>query len=176
MVSANTDAIYREYPRLEWRKQWISAAEFITNSFEMLRPAQKAAEQLRPWDQLWNEDFVKSYRAFQRWGDETLPQPGEYHIDCTRDLMWDNKLFKGELVQSGRVADPKNIRIPLMAVMAEHDHIAPYESTKALLGLVGSEDKNELRLKGDHVSLIAGPKAMKRMRPRVSEWLEERSV
>ena len=66
MVSANTDAIYREYSRLEWRKQWISAAEFITNSFEMLRPAQKAAEQLRPWDQLWNEDFVKSYRVFQR--------------------------------------------------------------------------------------------------------------
>ena len=43
MVSANKGAIYREYSRLEWRKQWISAAEFITNSFEMLRPAQKTA-------------------------------------------------------------------------------------------------------------------------------------
>ncbi len=154
----------------------IIPAEFITNSFEMLRPAQKAAGQLRLWDQLWNDDFVKSYRAFQRWGDETLPLPGEYHRDCTRDLMWDNKLFKGELEQNGKVADLKNIKIPLMAVMAEHDHIAPYESTKPLLGLVGSEDKNELVLKGGHVSLIAGPNAMKRMWPRVSDWLEERSV
>jgi polyhydroxyalkanoate synthase subunit PhaC len=154
----------------------IIPAEFITNSFEMLRPAQKAAGQLRLWDQLWNDDFVKSYRAFQRWGNETLPLPGEYHRDCTKELMWNNKLFKGELLQKGKLADLKNIKIPLMAVMAEHDHIAPYESTKPLLGLVGSKDTNELALKGGHVSLIAGPNAMKRMWPRVSDWLEERSV
>ncbi|MFT7218838.1 MAG: polyhydroxyalkanoate synthase [Candidatus Azotimanducaceae bacterium] len=154
----------------------IIPAEFITNSFEMLRPAQKAAGQLRLWDQLWNDEFVKSYRAFQRWGDETLPLPGEYHRDCTKELMWDNKLFKGELLQRGKIASLKNVRVPLMAVMAEHDHIAPIESTKPLLDLVGSEDKNELTMKGGHVSLIAGPNAVKRMWPKVNEWLGERSV
>ncbi len=154
----------------------VIPAEFISNSFEMLRPAQKTAGQLRLWDQLWNDDFVKSYRAFQRWGDETLPLPGEYHRDCTKHLMWENSLFKGELVQNGKVADLKNIKIPVMSVMAEHDHIAPFESTRPLLDLVGSEDKNELVLKGGHVSLIAGPNAMRRMWPRVDEWLGERSV
>ncbi|MFT4676595.1 MAG: polyhydroxyalkanoate synthase [Patiriisocius sp.] len=154
----------------------IIPADFITNSFEMLRPAQKLAGQMRLWDQLWNDDFVKSYRAFQRWGDETLPLPGQYHKDCTKELMWENNLFKGELLQNGKLADLKNIKIPLMAVMAKHDHIAPYDSTKPLLGLVGSTDKNELVLKGGHVSLIAGPNATKRMWPKVSGWLEERSV
>ena len=154
----------------------IVPAEFITNSFEMLRPAQRAAGQLRLWDQLWNDDFVKSYRAFQRWGDETLPLPGEYHRDCTKELMWGNKLFKGELRQRGKLADLSKLTIPLMSVMAEHDHIAPYEATKPLLDLVGSEDTNELVLKGGHVSLIAGPNAAKRMWPKVNEWLGERSV
>lgn len=154
----------------------VIPSEFITASFEMLRPAQRLAGQLRLWDQLWNDDFVKSYRAFQRWGDETLPLPGEYYRDCTNDLMKGNKLMKGELVQRGKVADLKNIKIPVMAVMAEHDHIAPYESTKPLLDLVGSEDKNELVLKGGHVSLIAGPNAVRRMWPIVNEWLGERSV
>lgn len=154
----------------------IIPAEFITNSFEMLRPAQRTAGQLRLWDQLWNDDFVKSYRAFQRWGDETLPLPGEYHRDCTKELMWENKFFKGELTQAGKIASLENIKIPLMNVMAQHDHIAPYEATKPLLDLVGSEDKQELVLKGGHVSLIAGPNAMRRMWPPVSEWLAERSV
>jgi polyhydroxyalkanoate synthase len=154
----------------------IIPAEFITNSFEMLRPAQRAAGQLRLWDQLWNDDFVKSYRAFQRWGDETLPLPGEYHRDCTKELMWGNKLFKGELEIRGDSANLANIEIPIFTVMAEHDHIAPFKSTKPLLDLVSSKDKSELVLKGGHVSLIAGPSAVKRMWPRVNEWLGERSV
>ena len=154
----------------------IIPAEFITSSFEMLRPAQKVAGQLRVWDQMWDDDFVKSYRAFQRWGDETLPLAGEYHRDCTKELMWGNKLYKGELVINGDKADLANITVPIMSVMAEHDHIASYKATKPLLGLVGSEDKNELVLKGGHVSLIAGPNAVKRMWPQVNEWLGERSV
>lgn len=90
--------------------------------------------------------------------------------------MWENKFFKGELKQRGNVANLKNVTIPLMAVMAEHDHIAPYEATKPLLDLVGSEDRQELVLKGGHVSLIAGPNAMRRMWPPVNAWLAERSV
>lgn len=154
----------------------IIPADFISSSFEMLRPAQKAAGQLRVWDQMWNDDFVKSYRAFQRWGDETLPLAGEYYRDCTRELMWGNKMFKGTLVINGEPADLANITIPMMAVMAEHDHIASYAATKPLLDLVGSEEKNELVLKGGHVSLIAGPNAIKRMWPQVNAWLGERSV
>lgn len=154
----------------------IIPAEFIASSFEMLRPAQKTAGQLRVWDQMWNDDFVKSYRAFQRWGDETLPLAGEYYRDCTTELMWGNKLFDGTLVVNGDKAELANIKIPLMAVMAEHDHIASIAATKPLLDLVGSEDTNELVLKGGHVSLIAGPNAIKRMWPRVNEWLGARSV
>jgi polyhydroxyalkanoate synthase subunit PhaC len=154
----------------------IIPAEFIANSFEMLRPASKMAGQLRVWDQMWNDDFVKSFRAFQRWGDETLPLAGEYYRDCTKELMWGNKMYEGTLTIKGEKADLANIKIPIMHAIAEHDHIATYGATKPLLELVGSEDKNELILKGGHVSLIAGPNAVKRMWPNVNEWLGARSV
>ena len=154
----------------------IIPADFIARSFEMLRPAQRAAGQMRLWDQMWNDDFVKSYRAFQRWGDETLPLPGAYYRDCTKELMWENRLHDGSLQINGRAANLANIKVPIMAAMAEHDHIATYGATKPLLGLVGSEDKSELVLKGGHVSLIAGPNAVKRMWPAVDAWLGERSV
>ncbi len=154
----------------------VIPADFIANSFEMLRPASKTAGRLRVWEQMWNDDFVKSYRAFERWGNETLPLAGEYYRETTRELMWGNKLLTGELEVNGDSVDLANITIPVMHAVAEHDHIAPYAATKPLLELVGSEDKNELVLKGGHVSLIAGPNAVRRMWPNVDAWLGERST
>lgn len=154
----------------------IVPAEFISNSFEMLRPAQRFAGKVRLWDQMWNDEFVKSYRAFQRWSDETLPLAGEYYRDTTKELMRGNKLYTRELRVNGHDADLANITIPVMHAIAEHDHIAPFKATKPLLELVSSETKYELQLKGGHVSLIAGPNAVKRMWPNVDKWLGERSV
>ncbi len=154
----------------------IVPADFIERSFEMLRPAQRTAGRLRVWDNMWNDDFVRSYRAFERWGNECLALPGDYYRDTVKELMWENKLYTGDLKIGGKPAKLSNIKIPLMAVMAEHDHIAQIESTKPLLELVGSEDKTELVLKGGHVSLIAGPNAIRRMWPALDAWFAERSV
>lgn len=154
----------------------IVPAEFIERSFEMLRPAQRTAGRMRVWNEMWNDDFVRSYRAFERWGNETLPLAGEYYRETTRELMWDNKLMSGELTVDGKPADLANIDIPLMAVMAEHDHIAPIAATKPLLDKVSSTDTQELVLKGGHVSLVAGPNAVRRMWPAVNQWLGARSV
>ena len=154
----------------------VVPADFIERSFEMLRPAQKTAGRMRVWNEMWNDDFVRSYRAFERWGNETLPLAGEYYRDTTRELMWANKMMTGELVIDGKPADLANVEIPLMAVMAEHDHIAPIEATKPIMEKVSSTDTQELVLKGGHVSLVAGPNAVRRMWPAVNQWLGARSV
>jgi polyhydroxyalkanoate synthase len=41
---------------------------------------------------------------------------------------------------------------------------------------VSSLDKEELMLPGGHVSLVAGPAAVKRMWPRLDQWLSGRSL
>lgn len=154
----------------------IVPADFIAQGFEMLRPAQKTAGRIRLWEKMWDDEFVKSYRAFERWGNETLGLPGEYFRETTRELLWRNKLFTGDLVVDGKSAKLSNIDIPVLHAIAEHDHICPYAASKPLLELVASTDKEEIVLKGGHVSLIAGPSAVKRMWPRLAGWLAERSV
>ncbi|MDP6377356.1 MAG: alpha/beta fold hydrolase [Pseudomonadales bacterium] len=154
----------------------IIPADIVTQGFEMQRPAQRIAGQLRVWEQMWNDEFVKSFRAFERWGNETLPLPGEYMREMTKELLWDNKLYKGELRAGGKVANLANIEVPVLSVVAEHDHLVPFEASKPLLELVGSDDKEEILLNGGHVSLIAGPNAIRRMWPRLNAWLSERSV
>jgi polyhydroxyalkanoate synthase subunit PhaC len=42
--------------------------------------------------------------------------------------------------------------------------------------MMGSTDKEEVVLKGGHVSLVGGPNAIKRMWPKLAEWLSVRSV
>jgi len=154
----------------------IVPADFILQSFEMQRPASRVAGQLRVWEQMWNDEFVKSFRAFERWGNETLPLAGEYVRQMTKELLWENKLVNGTLVIDGKSANLANIRVPVLSVCAEHDHLAPYDSVKPLIEKAGSIDKRELLLKGGHVSLIAGPNAVKRMWPQLDAWLAERSV
>lgn len=154
----------------------IIPAEMITAFFDMLRPAQRAAGQIRFLEQLWDDDFVKSYRVLDRWGSEMLPLAGEYYRETTRELMWGNKLYTGELVVAGKPVKLQNITVPVMHAVAEHDHIVPYEASKPLLEMVGSTDKEEILLKGGHVSLVAGPRAIGRMWPRLHQWLAERSV
>ena len=67
--------------------------EMILSSFDMLRPASRVASQVQLWDNIWNDEYVKSYRMFDRWATDILPLAGEYFRTITKDLMWDNKLF-----------------------------------------------------------------------------------
>ena len=150
--------------------------EMILSSFEMLRPASRAISQIQLWDNIWNDEYVKSYRMFDRWATDTLPLAGEYFRTITRDLMWDNKLFNGTMSVGGRAADLAKIKVPLLHAVAEHDHIVPYEAARHLIPMVGSDDKEEVILKGGHVSLVAGASAVKRLWPKLDSWLCGRST
>ena len=150
--------------------------EMILSSFDMLRPASRAAGQVQLWDNIWNDEFVKSYRMFDRWANDTLPLAGEYFRQITKDLMWDNKLYNDVMSVGGRPADISKIKVPILHAVAEHDHIVPYDAAKPLIKKVGSSDKEEVMLKGGHVSLVAGANAIKRLWPKLDSWLGERST
>ncbi|MBI5322794.1 alpha/beta fold hydrolase [Bradyrhizobium sp.] len=150
--------------------------ELILQSFEMLRPASRAASQVQLWENIWNDEFVKSYRMFDRWATDTLPLAGEYFRTITKDLMWDNKLFNDTMTVGGRPAQLDKIKVPMLHAVAEHDHIVPYDAAKHLIKKIGSTDKEEVILKGGHVSLVAGPNAIRRLWPKLDSWLGGRSI
>jgi polyhydroxyalkanoate synthase len=148
----------------------------IYESFNMLRPADQITAKVHLWDQMWNDEFVKSYRMFARWGRDILPLPGEFFRQLTKDLMWDNRLYRNELVLGGRRVELRRIKMPVLHVVAEHDHIVPYAAAKPLIRGVSSADKEELMLKGGHVSVGAGANAVRRLWPRLDAWLGKRST
>jgi polyhydroxyalkanoate synthase len=150
--------------------------EIMLRSFELLRPGDRWFSYIRLIDNLWDPQFVYGYRIMYKWTNEQIPFPGEAYRQFVRELMWENKLMKGTLTLGGKRVDTKAIKCPVLHAMAEHDHIAPFEATKPLIDLVGSEDKEDIVVKGGHVSLVAGKNAVTRLWPKVADWLSVRSV
>jgi polyhydroxyalkanoate synthase subunit PhaC len=52
----------------------------------------------------------------------------------------------------------------------------PYAAAHPLIEQVSSTEKEEVVLKGGHISLVAGANAQKRLWPRLDAWLGARSV
>ena len=151
-------------------------SELLFASFEALRPASRIAGQIRLWESIWNDDYVRSYRMFERWSNDTLPLAGEYFRQTIKALIWDNGLLTGDLEVGGRKADLANITVPLLHVLAEHDHIVPQAAAQPLVARVSSEDKSEYIIKGGHVSVAAGANAQRRLWPKLDAWLGGRSL
>ncbi len=150
--------------------------ELITATFEMLRPATRAASVIGLLDNLWNDDFVRWHRLLNRWAYDALPVAAEYFRQGVRELFWENSLCQGRFTLAGQVVDLARITVPIFHAVATRDHIAPRESTRPLLELVGSTDREEVVMQGGHMSVVAGPNAIRRLWPKVDAWLGVRST
>lgn len=157
-------------------KLGVIPPELMLGAFDLARPANRAAGRLHLWSNMWNDEFVKSYRMFDRWAAETLPLPGAYFHDLITRLMWNNALVKNELVVNGRVADLSRITVPILNILAQHDHVVSPEAARPIMTMTGSDDREEIITKGGHVSLVAGPSALRRLWPLIDGWLGKRSV
>jgi poly[(R)-3-hydroxyalkanoate] polymerase subunit PhaC len=154
----------------------IIQPDVVSTGFDMLRPAGWIAAQVRLWDNMWNDQYVVAYRRMERWGAETLPLAGEYFRQFVKEFLQKNALYEGTLKLGGRPVRLQDIKVPLLHVLAQHDHIVPPLCGQPLVAMIGSQDKEEITLPGGHVSLVAGANAIKRMWPKLDRWLGERSV
>lgn len=150
--------------------------QLIVKGIELHRPAGRIAGQVRLWDNMWNDDYVKGYRMMARLSSETLPLPGEYFRQIHQELGQKNALYEGGLRIGGQEVDLKNIEVSLLHVIAQYDSLVPPDCAQPLVARVSSRDKEELMLPGGHVSLVAGPAAIKRMWPKLDQWLGKRSI
>ena len=150
--------------------------ELMTASLQALRPLQRQAGQMKMLDNAENDAFVSAFLRLDRWAADQIPFPGAVARQFIVDFVRENKLVRNEMKVGPHRVDFGAIAVPFLHVAAEHDHIVPAESSKDLIGLVGSEDKTEIVLKGGHVSLVAGGNAVYRLWPKLDAWLAPKSV
>jgi polyhydroxyalkanoate synthase subunit PhaC len=154
----------------------IIPGDMINASIQALRPLQKRANQMQLLNNAQDDKFVKASMRFDRWAAEQLPIPGELARDMFRDFLRENKLVKNEYMLGDEPVVLGRIKIPFMHVAAEYDHIVPTAASSDLVKMVGSKDKQEIVVRGGHVSLVAGGNAVYRLWPQLDQWLSSRSV
>ncbi len=170
-----TDPRYFDVDRAIDANGMVPGEAFLMGA-TMLRPVTPIAERVRLWDNMWNDEYVTQFRRFDGWASDTLPLPGAYMRQLIKELMIENRLLKGEFVLGGRRVDLGAIAVPFLHVVAEHDHLVPRGASKPLIGMIGSADKEELVLKGGHLSVVTGPNAKTRLWPNLETWLGRRSA
>jgi polyhydroxyalkanoate synthase len=150
-------------------------ADMVKAGFKLLKPTMDLSTSLNLWWNLWNDKYVEGFSALNRWANEYVAFPSEFFRQWVRDFYQGNKLYTGELRMGGRPVHLSRITCPVLVVGAKEDYIAPPECVKALLGAVGSREKEYVELPGGHISLIAGRGAAVHCWPKVSGWLAPRS-
>ena len=151
-------------------------ADWMQNALRALRPLGKVAGAMSLLNNADNPEVVTSLLRMNKWETDNIPFPGHVFRQMVRDFMRGNKFIRGDWMIGGRRADARNIRMPVLHLLAQDDHITPYESSRYLMDIIGSTDKREIILKGGHVGLVAGRGAQTRMWPALDAWLAARSV
>jgi len=151
-------------------------SSMIEGAFQMLRPLQKASGQATLLNNVDDREFVKAHLRIVRWGADALPFPGEAFRGLAKNFVLDNKIVRGTMKVRGTRCDLGRVRVPLLHVVAQHDHVVPRDASADLVRLAGSADKQELVIKGGHVSLVAGAGAVTRTWPSIVDWLAPRSA
>ncbi|GAB3663051.1 hypothetical protein GCM10027596_25600 [Nocardioides korecus] len=103
-----------------------------------------------------------------------MPLPGGVARQLSQ-MVRDNAFTTDQLVVGGDRVHLRDLRVPLMNVLAKRDHIVPEASAGPLLDLVGSPDKDEMRLEGGHVGLLVGRTAARTTIPEIIAFLRRAS-
>jgi polyhydroxyalkanoate synthase len=143
-------------------------------SFHMLRPTLTAAKTVALLDRAWDDEFLESFLATERWGTDNVSFPGACYAQYIEQLYRGNQLIGGTFAVAGRPARLDAITCPTLAIAFEHDNIVPLASAAPLVDRIASTDKRLLVQAGGHVGAVVSRKAQARLWPAMSTFWAER--
>jgi polyhydroxyalkanoate synthase len=133
----------------------------VKSWFEMLAPGSNSL--LGRVNDLWDRlddpaDRLRDVRTMATWVDDVVPAPGRLLAELYQQFgPGRNRLMAGTATVGGRSVDLSAVTMPVMAVSAEKDAIAPPEGVDAIRSVV--PHAQVVRLPGGHVGIVAGRSA-----------------
>jgi polyhydroxyalkanoate synthase len=146
------------------------------SAFALMNPIASMTKYSSDFVKLFDdEEALLSFFRMEKWLYDQPDHPGEAGREWLKELYQENKLFKNELHLGGRHVDLRRVTVPILNIYAEHDHVVPPSSVRALRSVVGSEDYTEYGFPGGHIGVFVGSKSQNVLAPTVAEWLHARS-
>jgi polyhydroxyalkanoate synthase len=95
--------------------------------------------------------------ALTAWNADAPRVPYRLHSECLRELFLGNDLAEGRLTAGHEPVMLSDIRLPIFAMGAEHDHIAPWQSTYRINSQVEGQVTYVLTSGGHSSGIVAEP-------------------
>jgi polyhydroxyalkanoate synthase len=143
--------------------------------FQLTQPLKTVT---RPFSLLWNlwdEDYLESYEAMNKWMSDFLHYPKAAFKQFALDVVRDNKLIASELEMFGRRVDLANVRASFLVLASPEDHFGTPASSRPILDRIASTDTGFRLVRGGHLGAMAGSRAAANWEL-VAEWLSQRSA
>lgn len=125
-------------------------------------------------DILDNKDEMENFLRMEKWIFDSPDQAGEAFREFTRDFFQGNKLLKGGLTIGGKKVDLSTLKLPILNIFAEQDHLVPPAASRALADATASTDYTQIAFKGGHIGIYVSGRAQRDVPPAIHNWLAER--
>ncbi len=146
--------------------------ELLYLVFASLKPFKQGVNKyLNLFNNLEDENFVQNFLRIEKWLYDTPPIAGEAFRQWVKDIYQKNLFAKNKMVVGEDRIDLSKIKIPLLNVVAEADHLVTPECSIPLNNLVSSSDKSLMTFPTGHVGLIASGFSQKTVLPKIVRWI-----
>lgn len=150
--------------------------DFLSLEFLLLKPYQNGMQKyIDSLEFMESEEKLLNFLRMEKWIFDSPDQPGETYRQFMKDFYQENKLIKGEVMIGEKLVELEKIRMPVLNIYAERDHIVPPASSIALHQYVGSEDYTVRAFPVGHIGLYVSNKVQQELPVTLTNWLKERS-
>ncbi|MBD2005561.1 MULTISPECIES: class III poly(R)-hydroxyalkanoic acid synthase subunit PhaC [Cyanophyceae] len=150
--------------------------DFMNLEFLLLKPFQLGIQKyIDLLDTIESEDKLLNFLRMEKWIFDSPDQAGEAYRQFMKDFYQGNKLIKGQVEIGEKRVNLENIRIPILNIYAEQDHLVPPASSLALEKYIGSEDYTVRSFPVGHIGMYVSSKVQRDLPPTIVDWLKVRA-
>jgi poly[(R)-3-hydroxyalkanoate] polymerase subunit PhaC len=147
----------------------------MQSGFKLLNPLDAFNKMVALFKDAGDGERVRHFVALESWLDDNIAFPGGVYREYIRALYQDDLLCKRTMRIAGTPVDLGKLSAPLLNVIALRDHICAPPSSRALMPLVASKDKEVMEFDTGHIGLTTSRRSLSELWPRISDWLEQRA-
>lgn len=150
-------------------------ADLMNASYLMLKPFRLNLQKyVGLVDSLGDPKAVEDFLRMEMWIFDSPDQAGEAFRDFIKQFYQGNAFVNGTATIGGQTVDLGFVDMPVLNIYALQDHLVPPDASRALAGLVGSDDYTELSFQGGHIGLYVSSRAQREVPAAIHRWLAER--
>ena len=151
-------------------------ADMMNFTYLMLKPWRLFAQKyVGMVDILDDRKAMQDFLRMEKWIFDSPDQAGEAFREFNTRFFQGNGFVKGGARVGDREVHLGLVEMPVLNVYAEQDHLVPPDASRALRGLVGSDDYTELSFKGGHIGIYVSGRAQQEVPQTIHDWLAKRT-